>query len=83
MANKDTKTCSTLTAIWEITMKITMRYHLKPTKMDKMLVRMQGNKNPHLMLGGIQNDVDCFGKTVWQFLKKLNMKLQYYPTILL
>lgn len=40
MANKDTKTCSTLTAIWEITMKITMRYHLKPTKMDKMLVRM-------------------------------------------
>jgi len=38
-------------------------------------VRRWKNQNPCALFGGIVKWYSCYGKTVWKFLKKLNMEL--------
>lgn len=80
IANKHMGRCSVLLVV----RPLHMRYHFTPIRItnikQQVLVMMWTNWNPHLMLvGGLSH----FIKTVWLFLKMLNIELPYNPEVLL
>ena len=88
-AQRHVKRCSISPAIREMQIKTTMRYHLTLVRMaiinkstNNVLERMCRKGNPSALLVGMQTGAALW-KIVWNFLRKLKVKLPFDPAITL
>ena len=88
MANKHRKRCSTSVIIRGIQMETTMRYHLMLVRMaaikkysSNKCWRRCGEKETLLHCWWECKLVQPLWRTVWRFLKKLEIELPYHPAI--
>ena len=89
MANKHMKRHSTSLVMRDMQIKITMRYHFMTTRMTIIInqkitsVDKDVDKLEPLYTWWECKMVQSLWKTVWRFLKNLNIELPYDPAILL